>query len=267
MKVLYRIVNALLAAAIFPVIIFADLINFYLSLDVAKDADSSMIAKALETLGLGEAFSMVGVQETISVKFIIDVITGKEEFWHDMIIGNSSGASFWTPALDPIKSRLIAVAVALVVAILIALFVIVWSIISNKRLPMLISGVAGLVSCIVMTACFNSLAGEFTSGAISVASLIPSTNFLVNLVAPFITVDRLTFAGFHSGMIMLFIGMIIWTLSYYLVEMGETPEEKAKEKEKELLKAQAKAERKLAKAESRAERKLAKAEAKAEKTE
>lgn len=204
MKALYRIVNGLLAAAIFPVAIFVDLVLFRLSTTIFE----------------------AGLEEAISVKFIIDVITGKEQFWHEMIIKNSSGFS-WPVALDPIKGRLIAVAVCFVLVLLISLFIIIWSCCSNKRIPVLAASVGGLISTIVMIACFNSAASLFVSGSINLVSLF-STGWLASILGNFVSVDLLTLGGFQSGFIFIFIGLIVWTGAYYLIEIGDTDEEKAK---------------------------------------
>lgn len=204
MKALYRIVNGLLAAAIFPIAIFVDLILFRLSTTVFE----------------------AGLEEAISIKFIIDVITGKEEFWHEMIIKNSSGFS-WPVALDPIKGRLIAVAVCFVLILLIALFIVIWSCCSNKRIPVLAASAGGLISTIVMVACFNSAASLFVSGSINLVSLF-STGWIASILGNFVSVDMLTLGGFQSGFIFLFIGLIVWTGAYYLIEIGDTDEEKAK---------------------------------------
>ena len=206
MKVLYRIVNALLAAAMFPVMIFVDLIAFRLSTPFVDT---------------------VGIQESISIKFIIDVITGKEAFWYSMIIENGSGTLAWPTELDPIKGRLITFAICFVLIVLIALFIIIWSICSNKRLPILIASVAGLVSTIVMIAVFNSAAALFVDGTINVVRIF-SSNWFVSLLGNAVTTDGLILGGFHNGIMFLFIGLLVWTGAYYLIEVGEPKEEKAK---------------------------------------
>ena len=201
MNALYRIVNGLLAATIFPVVIFVDLIFFRVSTSVFA----------------------AGLEEAISVKFIIDVITGKEEFWNEMLIKRSSGNFTWPVALDPIKSRLIAVAVCFVLVVLIGLFIIVWSCCSNKRIPVLAASVGGLVATIVMIACFNSAAMLFVDGTINLLSLF-STGWIASILGSFVSIDSLSLGGFHNGLIFIFIGLIVWTGAFYLIEIGDTAE-------------------------------------------
>lgn len=204
MKALYRIVNALLAASVFPVAVFVDLILFRLSTTIAEG----------------------GLEESISIKFIIDVITGKEAMWYDLIMSNSSGFS-WPAALNPIKGRLIACVVFFALALIASLFIIVWSCCSNKRLPVIIASAGGLISTIVMIACFNSAAGLFMDGTINILNVF-SSGWIMSLAGKFVSVDLLSLGGFQNGFIFIFIGLLVWTGAYYLVELGDTEEEKAK---------------------------------------
>ncbi|MEE1137764.1 MAG: hypothetical protein U0M02_04725 [Acutalibacteraceae bacterium] len=205
MKALYRIVNALIAASIFPVVIFVDLFLFKLS----------------------TSFANAGLEESFSVKFIIDIITGKEAFWHDLILSDAPTSFSWPAALDPIKGRLITCAVCFVLVILIALFIIVWSCCSNRRIPVLIASAGGLISTIVMIACFNSAASLFIDGTINLFSVF-SGGWFVSLVGNFVSVDKLMLGGFQNGFIFIFVGLLVWTGAYYLIEIGDTEEEKAK---------------------------------------
>ena len=125
MKYLYRIVNVLLALLMFPVVIFSDLIAFRMS--------TSLI-------------DQVGLEESFSIKFIIDILTGKEAFWHQMLIENTEGGFSWPADLDIIKGRLITFAVCFVLVLVAMIFIIVWSCCSNKRIPILAASVFSLIS-------------------------------------------------------------------------------------------------------------------------
>lgn len=208
MKYVFRIVNALLAAAIFPATIFLEFILLRISTTLFD----------------------AGLEESISIKFVIDVLTGKEEMWYNLIF--SDGGTFtWPAVLDPIKSKLIAVVVLFGVALVAALFVFIWSICSNKRIPVLAASGVGIASTVAMTAVFNSAAQFLMDGTINVVEIF-SSNWLVSLVGELVVVDYIGFAGFHNAIIFLFAGIIVWTLSFYLVEIGEPKEEKVKEHKK-----------------------------------
>lgn len=205
MKYLYRIVNVLLALLMFPVVIFSDLIAFRMS--------TSLI-------------DQVGLEESFSIKFIIDILTGKEAFWHQMLIENTEGGFSWPPELDIIKGRLIAFAVCFVLVLVAMIFIVVWSCCSNKRIPVLAASVFSLISTIVMIACFNSAAKLIVDGTVNLISIL-SSNLLMNLVGTVVGFDGLKLGGFQNGMIFVIAGLLVWTGAYYLIEIGDTPEEKA----------------------------------------
>lgn len=206
MKALYRIVNALLAAAIFPVALFLDFV----------------IIKVSTT------FLDAGIMETFTLKRIIDILMGKETpFGISIELGSTEFV--WPEALDPAKGRLIVTAVCFVLAFVAALFIIVWSIYSNKRIPVVIASVVGIASVIIMTTCFHSAASLLTEGIINVVDLFTSS-WLISLVGELVLVDALAFAGFQNGMIIVFVCLLVWTGAFYLVEIGEPKEDKPAKK-------------------------------------
>ena len=211
MKYLYRIVNALLAASIFPVALLLEFVILRLSTTLVD----------------------AGLKETFTLKQIIGFFTGSDRifgFTYDQI--KSPGSSFSFPeALDPVKGQLIAVAVTFAIAIIAAVFIIFWSIFSNRRIPVVISSVIGIASVIAMNICFNSAAAPLLDGTINVIELF-STGWLVSLLGEIVAVDTLCFAGFHNGMIIVFVSLLVWTAAFYIVEIGEPKEEKTAKKAK-----------------------------------
>ncbi|MBR3780204.1 MAG: hypothetical protein IKK63_03265 [Clostridia bacterium] len=211
MKYLYRIVNALLAAAIFPVALLLEFVILRLSTSIVD----------------------AGVEETFTLKQLIGFFTGNDRLFGFTYAQISSGDKTFTfpEALDPVKGQLIAVAVTFAIAIIAAVFIIFWSIFSDKRIPVIISSVAGIAAVIAMNICFNSAAAPLLDGTINVIELF-STGWLVSLLGEIVAVDTLCFAGFHNGMIIVFVSLLIWTAAFYIVEIGEPKEEKLSEKAK-----------------------------------
>lgn len=202
MKYLYRIVNALLAAAVFPSALFLDGI----------------------LLRASTSFIDYGLEETFTLMKIIKIFLGEETFFG---IPYEPGSMSWPSALDPAKGRLIATVVFFALALVAAVFIIVWSICSNKRLPVAIASVVGIVSMSVSTGCFKSATGLLTKGIINVVQLF-SEGWLASLLGGFINIDRLEFGGFQNGIIICFILILVWTGAYYLIEIGDSKEEKVK---------------------------------------
>lgn len=201
MNALYRIVNALLAAVIFPIILLMDFIYFRIGTTVVD----------------------AGLHETLSVKDLIDIVRGEHTFSYIFDMAKDSDFS-WPKAFDVINARLITSGVCLALVIVIALFIIIWSCCSNKRIPVLAASGAGLVSTIIMTACFSSASSVITNGIISVSDILDS-GMLVSLIGNLVKIEAISLAGFQNGLIFTFVFLIIWTGAYYLIEIGEPKEE------------------------------------------
>ncbi|MBQ8763104.1 MAG: hypothetical protein IJZ07_03265 [Clostridia bacterium] len=214
MKYVYRIVNALLAAIIFPVALLLEFVLVRLSTTLVD----------------------AGIEETFTLKQIIGFFLGT-----DTIVGftyediKSSGPVEFPAILDPIKGELIATVIAFAIAIIAAIFIIIWSICSDKRIPVIIASVAGIAAVITMTACFNAAAAPILDGTINVVKIF-SSGWLVSLLGEIVLVDTLAFGGFHNGMIIVFVALLVWTAAFYIVEIGEPKEEKAPKKLKKAKK-------------------------------
>lgn len=207
MKYLYRIVNIVLSALFFPAVIFLDLISFKAS----------------------TSFSKYGLGESISLKRIIDIFTGKDPL---SSLVESDKSFSWPTGLDPLKGRLIACAAALAVAALAAIFIIVFSICSSKRIPVIAAAGVGLAATIVMTACFNSAAGDVMDGTVNLVKAIAGSGIISSIIGGVVSVDSLTLGGFRNGLLIIFIVLIIWSLSYILVDVGDKPQAAGKAKKR-----------------------------------
>lgn len=204
MKYLYRIVNALLAAVVFPIILFMDFIYFRIGTTVVE----------------------AGLHETLSVKDMIDIVRGEHYF--SFIYESASTSNFsWPESFDILNGRLIASGVCLALVIIAAIFIIVFSICSSKRLPVVIATVAGLISTIVMICCFKSAASVITTGVIGIDDIL-SSGILTSLVGSLVKIEAISLAGFQNGLIFTFVFLLVWTGAFYLIEIGETKEEKSK---------------------------------------
>ena len=208
MKYLYRIVNALLAAAVFPAALFLEFVLIRLS----------------------TSFLEAGLEETLTLKHLIGFFLGTDDIVGFTYQDIKSPNGFELPAaLEPVLGQIIAVIVAFAIAIIAAIFIIVWSICSNKRIPVLAASVIGIVSVIIMNACFNSAAAPLIDGTINVVELFTSS-WLVSLLGNVVFVDTLCFAGFQNGIIIAFVLILLWSAAFYIVEIGEPKEEKTSKK-------------------------------------
>jgi len=225
MKYLYRIVNILLAAAVFPIVIFLDLVKIRIG-----DGLGELLGAFT---GGTESSSLlpVGLEEGISIKFLIDVYTGKGEgtFWHQLLMNSSESGSFnmrWPEALNGIKAELITIAVCFVIVLLAALFIIVWSCISNKRIPVVAGISVGTISLVIMRIVFEPVS-ELIRTSVSITDFIADGGIISTLAGSIIKLEDVIPGSFWIILLFLFIGLAIWTGSYYLIEIGDSPEEKA----------------------------------------
>ncbi len=205
MKYLYRIVNALLAATVFPIILLMDFVYFRIGTTVVD----------------------AGLHETLSVKDMIDIVRGEHYFSY--IYEAAADSDFhWPDAFDTINGRLITAGVCLALVIVVALFIIIWSIFSNKRLPIIIADAMGIIATIVMICCFNSAASVITTGVIGISDIL-SSGILTSILGSLVKIEAISLAGFQNGLLFAFAFLIVWTGAFYIIEIGE-PKENASKK-------------------------------------
>ncbi len=230
MKYLYRAVNALIAISILPIAFFMKML--YICVGTTDDL-GSLIGTINETVNAGIKYNSIGLEESFSIKDLIDVFVTGNHYAYDL--SEKSGEFVWPTALEPVDGRINAVVALFVATIVIALFVFFWSIFSNKRLPVVIASVAGAGTTVAMIACFNSAAAWITSGALKITDLLPKSTFsgMLGSIGSFfidgmLEIAELKFDGMHLAFLFVFIGLICWTGAFYLVELGDNEEAKAK---------------------------------------
>lgn len=200
MKYVFKTVNAVLAALFFPAVIFLDMIFF--------QASTSLID--------------YGLEESFSLKRIIDIFTGNDAL---SSIIKSDGDFSWPEGLAPLSTRLIVCVAAFGVAALAALFIIVFSICSSKRIPVIAAAGTGLVATIVMIISFNSAAGDIIDGTVNLVTAIAGSGIISSIIGGIVNVDKLMLGGFQNAMLILFVVIIFWCLAFILIELGETKED------------------------------------------
>lgn len=203
MKAIYRIVNGILAALIFPAALFLDMIFFQISTTVVD----------------------YGLEESITLKRIIDIMMGNDRL--SIFVLGDSGSFEWPELFDPINGKLIAFVVFFGLVLITALFIIVWSCCSNKRIPIISAAALGIIFSIAMIICFNKAAAPILSGEINLAAL-GSQGILSSIIGGLLQVDTLILGGFQNAFIIIMGVIIVWSAAFYLVEIGDNDEQKKK---------------------------------------
>lgn len=222
MKVVYRVVNALLAALVFPATYFLELFFIKISFSDSLSGISDLIAKFVPDASKNPL--NYGLQESITLKRVVDIFTGKDRLSEFLNTGEKLS---WPAGLDPIKPHLIACAVLLGVALLAALFIFIWSICSGRRLPPVIAAVIGVGATIAMTIVFNHAARHLVGSETALVDLFGG-GILSTLVGSAIQVDSLVLGGFQNALIILFALVIVWAVIFFAIELGDAEAEAEK---------------------------------------
>lgn len=234
MKYVYRVVNAILGALVFVAAFFTDFLKIEISVSESTWEGIKNFVNTIKADTLSnDGYALV---ESFSIQRMINVARGKDEL--SGLIKSSSKPFLWPEIFKPINVKLGFFAAFFVLMLLTGLFIIIWSCVSNKRLPVLIAGVAGIGFDIGLIATFKMWATPLADGTIDVASWVSEQMFgnselltgtlgkIVSYVAG-ITMDRaltLDFAlcGLQNAMLFIFIAVICWSAIFYLVELGDT---------------------------------------------
>lgn len=198
-RIVYKSVAALLSLAIIPIALFSPMIRLV--------GDVALLD------------SYIG--ESMSLYDIYALFFGKGstfEGFGDLTLSEEVKATL--PALITSGSFLAAAVLLAVITAAIAIF-------GRKRKGVLITSVITVLSLIGMFVAFNAFAQPFVDGSIGVSDfgLMESgiLSWLVGAVVK-IKVLQITSAGFL--MIGCACAVILWTLAFVLVEVGETPSNK-----------------------------------------
>jgi hypothetical protein len=203
MKALNRIVTALLAAAIFPVAYFTDIITVYAH---ANLYDSNIV-------------------EALSIKRIVELFTGDGLFAGVFNKDNMSGIP---EVLLKFKGNFIAFAVCFALALLIALAIIIVAAATNSRKTTAALGAAGLLSIIGMRIAFSAVSSAVKAGTLTLGSLTDMS--FMNLFGKIVLV---TMSTAPAVMTVLFLAILIWNVAFIVIDLGEEqPKKKAKHAKK-----------------------------------
>ncbi len=253
MKVVYRVVNAVLGALVFVASFFLDF--FYVRIGTGEN-----LKDVIETISKDKT-SGVAIAETFSIKRFIDIYNGKDtlsallKFDHDK-------SFLWPKEFYSLNTRLIIFLAAFALVLAAGLFIIIWSCCSAKRIPVLAAGILGIILVVTMICTLNSVSKDLYEGKVNVIDYVIDSllgegivSMLLGSTVTAALVFYITLAGVQNGLLFIFIGVVIWTAIYYLVEWGDPKAKEEKERalaekaEKKRLKAEKKSGKK-AKAES-----------------
>lgn len=194
MNIGYRIVNGILALAVFPAFIFLQLVYMKVS----------------------PGFIDYGMDIEINLKRLVDLMGGTDSLSEKLSGDGLSGV--WN-ALTPARGKVIAMLFFIGIALLAALFIVVVSFITSKKPVYIVGAGIGFVSTIVFKIIFSSIAKMFISGEINVIDMI-SDGIIGSLIGMIINVDAMRIGTFANAFIILFACLLLWTGIYYVTDVG-----------------------------------------------
>ncbi len=193
-KVVYRVVTALIAACVIPLAIFSPLVRIVGDMTITDSY----------------------VAEDVSAYDIYDLFFDKDSTFEGF------GELKLTEKVKEVLPNLIAAGCCLAAALLLSLVIIGFAAFSNRRLVILCLSAGAIVSMIAMFVTFGNFAEPFMTGKITIADLgLMESEILKTVVSTFITIKLLQISSAGFLIIIAFSGILLWTLSFMLTEIGD----------------------------------------------
>ena len=207
--ILYRIIMAAMAVCVPIVAYFGNLVYTVIESDIYK-----LVAKLK-----GDSNDDGTSYDYWRIKRVVSLV-------HDGSGDKGSLSSIWD-ALSPVHGALLGTLIFFAIALLLAVVIFFFALISKKKIPQLIISGVGLVSVIGMLICFKSISAAIVNGTITIADFLSGVSGLfgsavITQIIPYIA--KFTVVQVSSGWFMLlflYIGMVVWSGSYVLIESGE----------------------------------------------
>ncbi len=228
--ILYRVVTAILAIAIFPAFYFGNLLTF----EIAHTDISNLLGNLgnlgnLESLkdifGQGSGGTLHTTYESISIHRLPDYI--------DLFSGfTNESFDFKTAILQNEMYRPVVVAAVFVaLALILALVVLGFAIFSNKiKVITVLSGIGFLFTGAAYISFTNFFASKLLSGEITLSELFNVDGIIASAIVGFLG-DVVVFtldAAFFAVMFLL-LGICLWSVCVWIVNTSEDKEKQMKQ--------------------------------------
>lgn len=215
--ILFRIVTAISAIAMFPLFYFGKLLTFEITHTSLSELLNNFKAEGEQTLEV--------TYDSIRLSTVGQLIETVKGFMKD---GETANIDLWG---NELYRPAIVAAILIAIALVIALVIFFVAIFSNKvKLVAVLSGVGLLFSFASYGSFTWFFANKLLSGEVSLAELFNVDGIIISTLMSYIgevTVFRLDGAFYGVFFLMLFI--LVWSLSVIFVNNGEEKEKALKE--------------------------------------
>ena len=218
MKVVDRVVSALISLGVIVAAFFAPLIHWIYQITIYGLANG--LLGGLTGEYIGNANDQGFTEDDMSLYNIYDMLKSFGVNIKDLFSGNNEP----NPNLETLAPLAKPVAVFFVLTLVIALVAMFVSIFSNAKKTLMGIGACGIVSLILLKSSFDKLVAPFVAGEITLGGLLD-----IPFLGMVTKVEVVNLSGGWVMMIMLFAALILWSLSYMLTSEKETKTIKEKQ--------------------------------------
>lgn len=215
MKILNKIVVFLLAISVFPIMFFLNLVRGVVSISetsslytiLSKFAEEAANSAMELTLSIKEIFKYIseGSFSIGGMKFDISKIPS------EMLSG---------------KNWAIAAGVLLVIAMIIAIVIMGSALFTNAYRTIIALGASGAICCFAALRCFAKFTAPYTAGTVDLGEILgnafigESNNLLgsigLSVLKGAISVDSFTLGNAVTLCLIVFLGIALWEIAYYV---------------------------------------------------
>lgn len=211
--ILYRVVTAILAVAMFPAFYFADLLTF----EIAHEDISSLLNYFRDEATLDTTYDSISLAELPDWINIFSSLSNEEFDFKTAILQNE----MYTPAIVAV--------VFIAIALVLGLVILGFAAFSNKvKVITALSG-AGFLSTIAAYISFGSFAKPLVSGEVTLAQFFNVDGVIASAIIGFLG-DVKVFAldaAFYAVMFLM-LGILGWSVSVWVVNAGDEKEKAQK---------------------------------------
>lgn len=212
--ILYRVITALLAIAIYPLFYFIDFITF----EIAHTDISNLLNKFNEESTLYTTYDSISVQEIPQLIDTFSVFTNEDFDFKASILQNT----LYRPVI---------VAVAfLALALVLGLVILGFAIFSNKSKVITALSGAGFLCTLASYISFTGFFAEpLLNGEVTLSQLFNVDGIIMSLIMQYIgEVEVFALCGGFYAVMFLLLGIFAWSVSVMIVNAGEEKEKQMK---------------------------------------
>lgn len=217
MKIVDRIVCALLSLGVILAAFFAPLIHWIYQITVYGVANG--LLGGLTGDYISNANDQGWTEDDYSLYNIYKLLEDFDVNLKELFAGNAEinpNLEVFAPLIKPV---LICFALVLVIALVTA----VVSLVSKAKLPRMILSGAGIVSLVFLKSSFDKLVLPIVSGQVTLGSLLD-----ISWLGMITKIEVINLSGGWVMMIMLFAAIILWNVSFILTSDKENKDKKVK---------------------------------------